>query len=212
MTSPDTFVTRLHGVLRRAARDLGDLGYRWALIGGLAVAARAEPRTTRDVDVALAVHDDAEAEQVVASFLRRGYRLFAQLEHTDAKRLVGMRLVSPADETEGLVVDLLFASSGIEREVVDDAEILEFMPGLEVPVARTGHLIALKILAFQPDHPERRPHDIHDARALIAVADPSELDRARRSLDLIAERGFSRGRDLAQALERLLARRDDPIE
>lgn len=212
MTPPDTFVTRLDRVLRRVAEDLGDLGYRWALIGGLAVAARAEPRTTRDVDVALAVDGDAEAEQVVASFLRRGYRTFAQLEHTDAARLVGMRLLSPAEPDEGLVVDLLFASSGIEEEVVNEAEILELMPGLAVPIARTGHLIALKILAFQPDHPERRPHDIHDARALIAIADESELDRARRSLELISGRGFSRGRDLEQVLERLLARRNDPIE
>lgn len=205
-------MTRLYSVLSRAARDLGDLGYRWALIGGLAVAARAEPRTTRDVDVVVAVDDDPQAERVVAALLRRGYRLFAQLEHTDAARLGGIRLLSPTEPSNGLVVDLLFASSGIEGEVVAEAETLEVMPGLNVPVARTGHLIALKVLAFQPEHPDRRPHDLHDARALIAVADESELRRARQALKLIAKRGFSRGKDLDGELEKLLARRDDPIE
>jgi predicted nucleotidyltransferase len=182
------------------------------LIGGLAVAARAEPRTTRDVDVAVSVADDGEAEQVVAALLRRGYRLFAQLEHTDTDRLGGVRLVSPAEREEGLVADLLFASSGIESEVVEEAETLEIMPGLAVPVARTGHLIALKVLAFQPEYPDRRPHDVHDARALIAVADDSELERARRGLAMIRDRGYARGRDLDRALENLLARRTDPLE
>ena len=36
---------------------------RWALVGGFAVSARAEPRTTRDIDVAVAVTDDSDAEQ-----------------------------------------------------------------------------------------------------------------------------------------------------
>lgn len=205
-------MTRLYSVLSRAARDLGDLAYRWALIGGLAVSARAEPRTTRDVDVAVAVDDDAEAERVVAALLQRGYRLFAQLEHTDAARLGGIRLLSPIEPSNGLVVDLLFASSGIEGEVVAEAETLEVMPGLNVPVARTGHLIALKVLAFQPDHPDRRPHDVHDARALIAVADESELRRAREALELIGNRGFGRGKDLAGALAELMARRREPLE
>ena len=49
-------------VLRQAAADLDAIGARWAVIGGLAVAFRAEPRFTKDVDVAVAVADDREAE------------------------------------------------------------------------------------------------------------------------------------------------------
>lgn len=37
--------------LRRLARDAAALQLQWALIGGFAVSARAEPRFTRDVDV-----------------------------------------------------------------------------------------------------------------------------------------------------------------
>ncbi len=35
--------------LRQVTRDLGSVSARWALIGGFAVSARAEPRFTHDV-------------------------------------------------------------------------------------------------------------------------------------------------------------------
>jgi hypothetical protein len=53
-------------VLRQAAADLDVIGARWAVIGGLAVAFRAEPRFTKDVDLAVAVADDQEAEGPVS--------------------------------------------------------------------------------------------------------------------------------------------------
>ena len=45
------------------------------------------------------------------------------------------------------LIALLFASSGIESEIVAEAEPVEFMAGLTLPVARTSHLIALKVLS-----------------------------------------------------------------
>ena len=44
--------------LRQVARDLERAGCRWALLGGLAVSVRAEPRFTRDIDLAVAVESD----------------------------------------------------------------------------------------------------------------------------------------------------------
>jgi len=44
-------VDAIEAALRRIAVDLDARGRHWALVGGLAVSARAEPRTTRDVDV-----------------------------------------------------------------------------------------------------------------------------------------------------------------
>lgn len=46
--------TRLAEALVQLQADLLDIGARWALIGGLAVSGRTEPRTTRDIDVAVA--------------------------------------------------------------------------------------------------------------------------------------------------------------
>ncbi len=61
--------------LTRVASDLTSLGQAWALVGGLAVAVRGEPRFTRDVDIAVAVRGDEDFEALAHSLQRRGYRL-----------------------------------------------------------------------------------------------------------------------------------------
>jgi hypothetical protein len=100
-----------------------------------------------------------------------------------------------------VVTDLLFASSGIETEVTRAAEQLEVFPSLRVPIARTGHLVALKLLARDDRH---RPQDADDLRALRRVVDSYEIDLARQAVGLILERGFGRGRDLNRALDEWL--------
>lgn len=54
-------MTPLEDALVQLRADLTSLRARWALIGGLTGSVRAEPRTTRDVDVMVAVADDREA-------------------------------------------------------------------------------------------------------------------------------------------------------
>jgi hypothetical protein len=82
-------------VLRQAAADLDAIGARWAVIGGLAVAFRAEPRFTKDVDLAVAVADDAEAEGIVNLLQVRGYALASLVEQDYVNRLATARLVRP---------------------------------------------------------------------------------------------------------------------
>jgi hypothetical protein len=67
-------------VLRQAASDLQAIGAQWAAIGGLAVASRAEPRFTKDVDLAVAVVDDQEAEDIVNRLQVRSYALASLVE------------------------------------------------------------------------------------------------------------------------------------
>lgn len=202
---------RLRQALIRLRTDLLASRAKWAVIGGLAVSARAEPRTTRDLDMAVSVSGDSEAEGVVRFFLNRGYQIETQLEQAATGRLATLRLRVPGEEGSGVVADLLFASSGIEPELVSAAEMLEVMPDLFLPVARTGHLLALKVLALDLEHPEWRPQDLGDIRELLRVADSEEIHLARRALDLIARRGFARKRDdrprdLRVELEDLLRR------
>lgn len=192
-------LSRLDAVLRRAARDLGDLGRQWALVGALAVSARAEPRFTRDVDLVVAVTSDDDAERVVRDLQRRSYRLDAIVEQEATHRLATARLAPP--EETGVVLDALFASSGIEPEIAREADALEILPGLRVPVATTGHLIALKILARDD---RTRPQDRVDLVALAAVAGPADIEQARAALALIAQRGFHRGKNLVADLEEFL--------
>jgi predicted nucleotidyltransferase len=191
----------LTAALHRISSELESAGKGWALVGGLAIGARAEPRTTRDVDLAVAVASDREAEALVLRLQSRGYRTLAAIEQEAVGRLSTVRLLPPGEGRAGVVIDLLFASSGIEPEVVRDAEKLEIVAGLEAPVARTGHLLALKVLARDD---RDRPQDLDDLRALLQEAGPRDLADARAALDLIAARGYQRGRSLRADFERLV--------
>jgi len=189
----------LTAALRRAADDLDASGRRWALVGGFAVSARVEPRFTSDVDIAVMVDGDDAAESLVRSLVANGYAIFSSIEH-DSGRLATVRMTRGFDGID-VVVDLLFASSGIEPEVAQAAETLEITAGLMLPVATVGHLIALKILARDD---ATRPQDLADLRALLSAANPEDLALAQRSVELIETRGFNRGRNLRVALRELV--------
>jgi hypothetical protein len=193
-------MNRLEAALRRAAEDLDRSGRPWALVGGFAVSARAEPRFTRDVDIAVMVDGDRAAELLVRSLMTDGYVVFSSVEH-DNGRLATVRLSRTTSDVE-VVVDLLFASSGIEPEIAQAAEALEITPGLVVPVATIGHLIAIKVLARDD---ATRPQDLADLRALVRSADPADLSDAREAVALIETRGYNRDRDLRKALDELVA-------
>lgn len=190
--------TDIEGALRDISSHLS-AGPEWALVGGLAVSARTGPRFTLDADVAVSVADDGEAEALIASLLRDGgYQVLAMIENGATGRLATARLVRPT--SHDLVTDLLFASCGIEPEIAAAADVLEPVPGLTMPVAQVGHLMAMKLLA-QDD--ERRPLDRADLLALSQVADDAAWAQARQGVVAIMERGYGRGRDLGASLETL---------
>jgi hypothetical protein len=104
-------MNQVERALREIVAVLETLGHPYALVGGLAVSARAEPRTTRDVDVAIGVADDgddlraliheargadlADACQAVASIEERGFHrgrgLRELLEQAIAEHRIGPR-------------------------------------------------------------------------------------------------------------------------
>jgi Nucleotidyl transferase AbiEii toxin, Type IV TA system len=187
--------------LAAAMADLGAASASYALVGGLAVSTRTEPRFTRDVDLAVAVDGDRQAQEVASGLLGRGWRVLAQVEQDAVGRLATLRLV-PRDDPSGVVVDLLFASSGIEPEIVAAAGSLEVFAGAVVPVATVAHLIALKVLSADEG---TRPKDRADALALLEVLEEGGEVQVRAALDLIGARGFHRGRDLQAHFNALIA-------
>jgi hypothetical protein len=138
----------------------------------------------------------------VRSLLADKYRLLASIEQEETGRLATVRLGSPPAVSGDVVVDLLFASSGIEPEIVRASEMTEIVSGLNLPIATTGHLIALKLLARDD---QTRPQDLGDLRALRAIATSEDWKTAREAVQLISARGFSRGRDLTAALNAIEA-------
>ena len=158
------------------------------IVGGLAVSARCDPRFTRDVDIAVVVTTDEHAEALMHTLVGHGLRMLGLVEQEAVGRMAMARLSTK----DGLSVDLLIASSGIEAEVVASAETLEVVRGVLLPVARTGHLIALKLLSVAPG----RETDAADLRSLAAVATEDEWNIASEAVTQIQDRGFGRGRQL----------------
>lgn len=191
-------VTVVEQALAAAATDLASTGQQFALVGGLAVSVRAEIRFTRDVDFAVSVRDDSEAEAVVYSLRSRGYRAIASVEHETRERLATVRLLSP----RAVKVDLLFASSGIESEIVSRAVVVE-LPAGAIPIARAEELLAMKVLSMT----DERLQDRLDARQLLLHNPGLDIQQVRQNLRDITARGFHREQDLEAKLEPLLDRR-----
>lgn len=192
-------MTELSGPERALAaisNNLGALGREFALIGGLAVSVRSEVRFTRDVDLVVLVESDADAEALIFELRTIGYTPIATVEHERRGRLATARIASPS----GVVVDLMFASCGIEREVIRRASPVE-LPGIgAVPVACAEELIAMKVLSMT----DRRLQDRMDAQRLLEHG-RVDIARVRANLQLIRDREFERGEDLHAKLDSVLS-------
>ncbi len=181
--------------LANAAEALRQHGVPFALIGGLAVSTRAEPRFTKDVDLAIVVSDDRHFERLVYQLRGAGFMIREQLNQVGDGRLATVRLAS----AQGWV-DLLAANSGIEREVVDRAELIDLPGAGLIPVARVEELVALKLLSVKP----QRPLDQVDLESLIAINPSLDFERVRALLRAITDRGYARDQDLFAKLDSLL--------
>ena len=171
----------------------------FAIVGGLAVSARSRPRFTQDIDLAVAVSSDIEAEAVVQGLTQRGFCVLAQVEQTATGRLATVRL-QRIGISEAPIVDLLFASCGIEPEIVAAAESLELFPRISAPIARVEHLLAMKLLSRDP---RTRQQDDLDVSALLQGLTQAEADKVAEALRLITQRGFHRRRRLLATWKRL---------
>jgi hypothetical protein len=153
---------------------------------------------TRDIDFAVAATEE-EAERLVFSVRNAGYQMITLLEHRTTGRIATARF---RQAPRYPYVNLLFAATGIEREIVAAADPLTVM-GRTIPVATTGHLIAMKLVSCDDD---LRPEDRHDLVKLSRIAEESDWSTARDAVQLITSRGFHRGRDLAADLLQLRSR------
>jgi hypothetical protein len=115
------------------------------------------------VDMAVSVPCDEVAEQVIYHLQGAGYVVRMLLEQERTGRIATVRLTR--DSEPFVYVDLLFASSGIEPEIVNSAEEIQVADGVDVRVATRAHLIATKVLARDD---RKRPQDWDDLKALLA--------------------------------------------
>jgi hypothetical protein len=189
--------------LRRLSNDLNLSGVKWCLVGGLGTSVYAEPRTTKDIDIAVVVRSDDDFEVLKSFLASRGYHSASALMHTEPTYKMGWRLLMPTSKGEDIAVDLLHRACGVEEQIVDQAVTLEILPKVFLPVASIGHLIAMKIVSHNDI---TRMQDQIDLRALIAVAHPGDIASAKSALVEISRgEGFA-GRDFVRELASLLPR------
>lgn len=181
---------KLDQALTDAIAVLESNGHSFAVVGGLAASVRGEVRFTRDIDVAVSVRGDDDAEQVVHDFVQSGWEVLATVEQDAQKRMATARLRGPSK----VICDLIFATTGIEAEIVAAAEPVMILKSLVVPTATAEALLAMKVLSAT----ERRIRDIADIQAILAHSTTIDTALVESLLKLIEERGYARGQDLLQ--------------
>ena len=195
----------VYDALDRMIQCLSDCEVRFALIGGLAVSARSEPRFTRDVDLIVDTPTDADAEKLIRALLGKGYGLHGQLEQKSVNRLATCRLLQ-RDQSDGVIVDLFFANFGIEQEVLDTASEEQLTDEISLPIVQAEDLIALKLLAVSN---RNRPRDSEDILNLLEHVSTAKLKRTRKLLRLMAERRPVSAQNLEQLLDELIEVADE---
>jgi len=190
-------MTFLFSELRRVTNDLHQSGVGWCLVGGLGTSVYVEPRTTKDIDVVISVSGDEQAERLKDLLLSRGYTNPQVLMHTNPTRRMGWRVFIPPSREASIPLDILATACGVEKDVVACATTIEILPGLSLPVASLGHLIAMKVLS---QNRFDRLQDRVDIMALLRSATEQDRSNAEVALRAISKLELAGGRDLVAEL------------
>jgi len=190
--------------LRRVTSDLHQSGVSWCLVGGLGTSVYVEPRTTKDIDVAISVSGEEQANSLKDFLLTRGYSNPQLLMHVSPTRRMGWRVFIPSSHEACVPLDILVLACGIEREIVAHARTIEILPGLSLPVASLAHLIAMKVLS---QNSSDRLQDRVDLFALLKSATASDRIIIESALVEMSKLEIANGRDLVAELRELEASR-----
>ena len=145
----------LQSTLRDIAAFLNAQSVDFAMIGGLAVSVRGEPRLTTDVDVVIAVDVEGALE-----LLRQLPSSRFDVPFQGVDEVVRKSFILPLRHNEtGTIVDLSIGLTGFERQAIARATLANLM-GVVVPVLTAEDLLVMKALA-------NRPRDAEDARQLV---------------------------------------------
>jgi hypothetical protein len=110
---------------------------------------------------------------------------------------MGWRVLIPPSRGTSVPLDLLVVACGIEKEIVAKASTIEILPGLKLPVASLGHLIAMKVLS---QNSFDRLQDRVDLIALLRSATEQDRITATHALNEMSKLELAGGRDLAAEL------------
>ena len=145
---------------------LDRLGWRYCIIGGIALLRWGDARLTRDVDLALLTGFGREDEFTIP-LLDAGY--------------VGRNRVLLVTAPNGVPVDISLAALPFEARAVDRATHFEFAPGCSLKTCSAEDLLVFKLFAF-------RPQDLVDVESVASKWGPSlDWDYVEENLAPLAE-------------------------
>jgi hypothetical protein len=156
-------VSRVLGMVHPFFEDRGD---RYALVGGLTLLAYGAPRATFDVDLLTMA---ASREALVAFLEGRGFVTLSLTpgfsNHQHPEPALGR-------------LDVIYVSGATADAVLSGSARRSIAPGVEAPVPRAEHLVAMKAQAFAKD--ATRYSDLADLQFLLSLP----------GLDLQEARGY----------------------
>ncbi len=151
-------------VLELTTNHLEKNEYRYAVIGGVGIAALGMPRTTFDLDFVV----ESRAQNEIIQFLESlGYETlhrssgYSNHEHPDAD--LG-------------AIDFVYIKGETVRLLFESVRSVEGPSGYRMPVPHPEHLIAMKVLAMKND-PKRIFREMEDIRFLMGIeeVDPDKV-------------------------------------
>ncbi len=146
----------------------------WFVFGAQAVAVRAAPRATQDIDVTVDLPRHRIPE-LVRSLEARGLK---QRHPEIADRLLAEGAVILLTHDSGMEVDMVLAGAGLESLAMARATRV-VIDGVKVPVVHLTDLVVMKVLAG-------RGKDLDDLRALLAT-EQVDLAEVRELLTQLEE-------------------------
>ncbi len=164
-------------------------GWKYCLIGGLAVQRWGESRSTQDADLTLLTgfgNEEQFARDLLENF--KG-RLPNALEFSLANRVLLIQASNGKD------VDISFGALGFEIGMIERATVFEFAPGALLPTCSAEDLFVMKAFAA-------RPQDWIDARG-IAIRQMA-LDHAYIFKHLSALAALKEAPEIVDQARRLL--------
>lgn len=147
-------------------------GWRFCIIGGLAVLRWGEPRLTRDADLTLLTGYGSEEPYVTALLERFSGRFPDTAAFAVANRVVLLR------SDEGVPIDIALGALPFEERAVERATDFVYSPGCSLRTCGAEDLVVLKAFAGRPQDwldiqgIVTRRHDSLDATLVLQEALP----------------------------------------
>jgi len=144
------------GVFQTIRDFLDEKGVRYAVIGGIALAAYGLVRNTEDLDLVVEASGQGEIIQFLES---RGYQTL--------HRSTGYSNHRHSDPSLGQI-DFVYVGGETSRKLFAERRLSKGPVGDSIPLPKPEHLAAMKVLAIKND-PSRTLQDLADIRFLLTL-------------------------------------------